>query len=368
MKRLKAIDIFRGLCMTWMVLNHLIDWWLISEFSWLHGITIMILDPIGASGFLFISGVSITLSYRRRLIKANATEDLSTQIVKNSYFFRALFIFIIAIFYNIPISVVLINPSYIWTWFVLLTAAVSMFMVWPFLYTSKMLRIITGIFIIIANQILMIILIPYKGEMNILGVLYHFLYHDISQDPILGFFPFFLFGTVIGDILFDSYINNDSNNKKQDLKKKLIIPLIIIGGFLIILGISINFPKFLIRQSLSWMIYAIGINISFMSILLLFEKFVVGKTKRSYRLLFYYSYYSLTVYLGHNLLYFIFLKRLNAFNVWFFILTTFFLIGLLLRFIYKKLGAKASIKIQIGRLSLAIALRIEERKKLKNRE
>ncbi|UCC20228.1 MAG: DUF1624 domain-containing protein [Promethearchaeota archaeon] len=365
MKRIKAIDIFRGLCMTWMVITHLLDWWLIREHSWLQDVAIMVLDPIGASGFLFISGVSITLSYRKRLIKARNSEDFSTQIVKNSYFFRTLFIFTIAIFYNIPISVVLTNPSYIWTWFVLLTAAVSMFMVWPLLYTSIILRIFIGIFIIIANQILMVILIPFNGEMNILGVLYHFLYHDISQDPILGFFPFFLFGTVIGDVLFDSYMKNDSINKKQDLEKKLIIPSIITGSFLIILGISINFPNFIIRQSLSWMIYSLGIDILFFSILLFFEKFVMVNTKRSYRLLFYYSFYSLTVYLGHNLLYFIFLKQLNAFNIWFFILATFILIGLLLRTVYKKWEAKASIKTQIGRLSLAIAFRIEEKKKLK---
>ncbi len=53
--------------MAWMILNHLISWWLNNKYSWLHGITVMILDPIGASGFLFISGVSIALSYKNRV-------------------------------------------------------------------------------------------------------------------------------------------------------------------------------------------------------------------------------------------------------------------------------------------------------------
>ena len=217
-KRIKSIDIFRGLCMAGMVLNHLVAWWLKSDFSWLQNVFIMILDPIGASGFLFISGVSITISYRRRLNKTTNSDGSNERIAKNSYFFRGFFIFLIAIIYNIPTAIFLVNLSYLWTWYVLLTSAVSIFIVWPLLYTSKTFRILFGIFIIIINQILMIVLTPYQGELNIFGVLYHIFYNDISQDPILSFFPFFLFGTIFGDILFESYLNNNLTNRKQSLK------------------------------------------------------------------------------------------------------------------------------------------------------
>ena len=54
-QRIKSIDIFRGLCMSWMILTHIIDWWLNNEYEWLHRATIMIVDPIGASGFLFMA-------------------------------------------------------------------------------------------------------------------------------------------------------------------------------------------------------------------------------------------------------------------------------------------------------------------------
>ncbi|MFW9827833.1 MAG: acyltransferase family protein [Candidatus Thorarchaeota archaeon] len=361
-QRIKSIDIFRGLCMAWMVLNHLIDWWLIKEFSWVHSVTIMILDPIGASGFLFISGVSITLSYRRRMIKEKNFKKNNSKVLKNSYFLRAFFIFIIAISYNIPIAIYLINPSYIWSWFILLTIAVSMFIMWPLFHTSKTFRLILGLFIIVGNQFLLIFLQPYKGEFNLLGVLYHIFYHNISQDPILTFFPFFLFGTIFGDILFTSYINNNSINKKLVLKKKLILPSILVGISLIFIGVIIKFPDFLIRQNVSWIIYSIGIETLFLSLLFLFEKFMFLDTKKNFKLLFYYSYYSLTVYLSHYLLYFLFFRKLNPFNIWFFILATFILLGLLLRLIYKKFKGNASVKIQISRLSRILAIRIENRK------
>ena len=66
-ERLKSVDIFRGLCMSWMILGHLFDWWIQPDYSWARMIMTIILEPIGASGFLFISGISITISYRRRL-------------------------------------------------------------------------------------------------------------------------------------------------------------------------------------------------------------------------------------------------------------------------------------------------------------
>ncbi len=364
--RLKSIDIFRGLCMSWMVLNHVIDWWVKSEFMFLHSITVRILDPIGASGFLFISGISTMISHRRNLLKAKISEDYNSRMIKNAYSFRTLFIFIIAIFYNIPTAIALFNPSYIWTWFVLLTVAVSLFIAWPLLRTSKIFRVFIGIGIILLHEFLIIILSPFKGDMNILGVIYHFIYHDINQDPILVFFPFFLFGTVIGDLLYDSYIQKNHINNKKILKNNFIIPTIITGISLIIVGILLKFPNFTDRISLSWIIYSLGIDILLFSILLIFEEFIITDTKKSYKFLFYYSYYSLTIYLSHNILYFLFLKQLNLITIWFSAIGTFIFLGLLFRAIYKKWGAKASVKVQISRLSLGLTSRIEEM--LKNRE
>ncbi|KKM96982.1 hypothetical protein LCGC14_1172700 [marine sediment metagenome] len=61
-ERLKSIDIFRVLCMSWMILGYSFDWWLKLDHSWLRSIMTMIFEPISAAGFLFISGISIALS------------------------------------------------------------------------------------------------------------------------------------------------------------------------------------------------------------------------------------------------------------------------------------------------------------------
>lgn len=365
-QRLTSIDIFRGLCMAWMVLAHLVDWWLKPEYAWFHSLTVRILDPIGASGFLFISGVSIALSFRTRLRKAKSREDYNHRINRNSYLLRALFIFIIAISYNSSIAFVLNDPSMIWTWFVLLTAAVSLFLAWPLLRTTKFLRICIAISLIIGQQFIVSWLLPFQGNSNIFGFLFHMLYNIIHQDPILVFFPFFLIGTVIGDIIFSRFSLKNEDGQPVYLKNQTFFLLAMIGIFLIISGILFNFPLFLKRQSFSWIIYSIGINILLLTTFLLIEESNLLKTKKSYKLIFYYSYYSLTIYLAHNLLYFLFLNELNVINIWFFSIGAFFFIGFILRVIYKIWKEKLSIKVQIGRLSLKIAMKLEKR--LNNKE
>ncbi|MCK4384146.1 MAG: DUF1624 domain-containing protein, partial [Candidatus Lokiarchaeota archaeon] len=293
-QRLKSIDVFRGLCMFWIVLTHLIDWWLKSEFIWLHRITVMIFDSFGASGLLFISGVSIALSYRNKLNKANTTEDYSLRAVRNSYLVRALFIFILALFYNIFIAISLMDPKWIWTWFVLLTAAVSLFIAWPLLKTSKLFRIILGCVLWITNPVIVYILLPSEGTLSLFGILFHIFYSGIHLVPLLVFFPFFLFGTVIGDVLFETFHSDPSGkNKKKSFGYKYLIPSIVIGTLLIIFGVLYEYPRYLFRESFSWVIYSLGINIVLISLLLSVEVFEIIKTKKSYKLFFYFSYYSL---------------------------------------------------------------------------
>lgn len=329
--RLRSIDIFRGVCMAWMVLNHLIDWWLKTEYSWLLTVTIMIIDPIGASGFLFISGVSIAISYRRRLNRVKESKELNHRMVRNSYLFRAFFIFIIAIIYNIPTTIVLKDPTMLWTWFVLLTTAVSIFLAWPLLKTNKLFRIFIAIIILVIHFMVVSWLLPFQGESNIFGLLFHILYNIIHQDPILIFFPFFIIGTVIGDLIHETIYINKEDHQNLDFIKRLLIPTILAGIFMITSGVFIKFPQFLIRKSLSWVVYSIGIDLFLLSIFLSIEKFSIFRAKRSYKLIFYYSYYSLTIYLAHNLLYLLFFNKLDLISIWFFAVAAFFFSGIYIK-------------------------------------
>jgi len=332
--------------MSWMFLGHLIEWWIKPEYIWLRTFTFFIFDPIGASGFLFISGVSITLSYRNRLSRVEEVKDLSYSRIKMSYYLRAFFLLAIAIIYNIAIAFTINQLSWIWTWFILMTAAFSLLIVWP-----------------LFNQYLYLLLSPYQNQLNLQGIFYHIFYNDYSQDPLLNFFSFFLFGTVVGDILNNLNNNKNPELKRKQLKKKMIIPTSLISLGLISLGVLFNFPSFLSRSSLSWLFYALGIDLVVLMILIILEEYKIFSTKKSYRVFFYFSYYSFTVYLGHNFLYFIFYQKLDLVTIWIAVVLTFIVFSLFLRQIYKKWGWKASLKALLGKTSFKLAYKIEEKKR-----
>jgi hypothetical protein len=354
MIRFKSIDTFRGICMTWMYLGHLLEWWLKPEYLFINTITHQTLDSVGAAGFLLVSGMSIALSIRRKNARSNANQSQ----IKKAYFLRAFFLLIIAILYNVPTAIAYNNFFEIWIWFVLLTAAFSLMLAWPLLKAPIFVRVIIVFSFLFANSYLFMYLSHFSGEFSINGVIYYILYNQPQLDPLMTFFPFFLFGTVLGEMIFRLDQKKDTSDYKVKLKKNFIIPLILIGIVLIIFGVIYNYPQFFtIRGSLAWNLYSLGIETILLMIFFSIEFLFKYKSKKSHRFLFYFSYYSFTVYLVHQLLYFLFLGQLDYITIWFAILITFILSGLILRTVYRHIGPYASIKALISKFSTYIAKR-----------
>lgn len=369
MKRLKSLDMVRGLAMVYMIVGHLITWWPVPEEKWILISYVSILSTLGAVGFTFISGISTMISYRNRIIKVDKDENYSYPQVKYEYLFRAAFIITLGLIYNIFVAIMFMDPSLIWTWFILLTIGVCLFMSWPLLKTSKAFRISIGALIWIFNQIILVLLTPFKGQFNLFGILYHILYNSIDQNIILSFFTLFLIGTVIGDIIYDFSLIENELEKRKTVKKKLLFPSFLIGTILIVISFYFLLPFLFTEEILSaksnlwWLIYSLGIEIIFISIFVTIDVYELFKPKKSYRFLYYFSYYSLTVYLIQNINYFLFYQSLHWYNLWFFILITVILYGIFLRFFHHKWSSKLSLKIQIGRLASGATRRVMKKSK-----
>jgi len=370
MKRLKSLDMFRGLAMLYMIVGHMITWWPVPEIRVaIMASYISILSSLGAVGFTFISGISTMISYRNRLIKIDKNENYGIAQVKYEYLFRAGFIVILGLIYNVFVSIIYMDLSEIWGWFILLTLGMCLLMSWPLLKTSKLFRLLCGALIWILNQIFLPLLTPFKGQINIFGILYHIFYNPIDQNIILSFFPIFLVGTVIGDIIYDCSLADNDIEKKNILKNKLLYPSILIGTVLIIVGFYFTFPIFFTEEMLSaksniwWLMYSLGIEVILISVFITIDEYEVFKPKKSYRFLYYFSYYSLTVFLLQNINYFFFYESLYWHNIWFFVLIGVIIYGLFLRFCYKKWGSKLSLKIQIGRMAIGATERILNKNK-----
>ena len=367
MKRIKSIDTFRGWCLFMMVFGHILSWWVISEDRWLTSAIHLIFGDIVGTGFLFVSGLSAVLFFKSRLIKAEASEDINMKQVNSEYLFRALLILIVALIFTSITAIGTLNPLNIWKWYIPLTIAISLLLAFPTLKTPKWFRILLAVIIWISHYYFLSILLPYQGQIHFFGVLFHILYNSMGLHPILFYFSFFLIGTVVGDVMFEIYLIDNQKERRSKLKNKFILPLLTIGSILLLLAFLFLFPSFLLHATLASMIYSLGALFVSFSVLLIFEEYKVIKVEKSYRFFFFYSFYSFTIYFSHFILYLIFLYQLNAFNFWIAFFGTFILLTLLIRFVYKKYNIKASLKVQIARLSLVLVTRMEVKKRKKER-
>ncbi len=361
MQRIKSIDSFRGLSMLWIVVAHLLNWWLISEDFWYYSLMASIFDVLGASSFLFISGVSSVLFYKNQQVKELIAGNLNKRYSKNIFLLRGLILLVIALLYNIPIAIYTQNAFDVWIWYVLLTISVSILLSWPLIKTSKITRFIIVLIFLILNQMLLQVLIPFQNKNNFFGILFHILYNGYPiMDPIMIFFPFFLMGTIIGDIIFDIYLQENENRRKLLIKKNLLTPMVLMSPIWITFGILYDFPSFLMTRTLSWTCYTIGIQILLLSLMIYIEEKFSNRVKKNYRFLFYFSSYSLTIFIVHNLLFFIFLRSLSYSFIFIFILVTILFIGLILGILYHIFGKKLSIKYWINFFSTELAKKIED--------
>ena len=369
MKRINSIDTIRGITIFLMVFYHTLDWWLIHSDRWFIEFLLPILGPTGFSGFLFVSGFSAAIAYKSRVKKAASSPEISITQARDIYLIRALLFLAVGLIYNTILALGAGNMKWIWSWFILQTIPVSLLLGWPFLRTPKYLRIGLGIGLLVINDLLSpfanYFLLDYSGPLNIYVVFFYIFYHPIESFTILSYFAMFLFGTVVGDFFFDVNSINDQEVRKKSIKSVFLRPLLIVGIILAVFGVIYRFDDFLYRRTFSAMIYAIGMILIIFAILFYLEEFEIIKHKKRYRFFFYLSYYSFTIYLAHDILYFIFYKQLNIIIYWLVFIGILTFIILLLKVMHKKLGPKASVKAQLSTLSLIIAKRIE---RMKSRE
>jgi uncharacterized membrane protein len=277
--------------------------------------------------------------------------------MRREYLIRGLLILGLGLLYNGIVAIEFFDPSIIWKWFIILTVGASLLLAWPLLKTSKLFRILVAALIWIVNQILLSFLLPFNGEFNFFGVIFYVFYNSLDQNPILSFFTFFLIGTVIGDLIFDFSALTDDSDKKRIFKRKILAPLLVSGTILIATSIWFLLPHLFtakiltIKTNIWWLIYSLGIDLIIILILIILEEYNILNSKRSAKSLFYFSYYSLTLFLLQNLNYFLFFELLNRYNIWYFIIVTIIVYGFFLRYIYKKLEGNFSLKVQISKLA-----------------
>ncbi|TXT64577.1 MAG: putative Acyltransferase family protein [Promethearchaeota archaeon] len=358
-KRIGSIDFFRGFCMFLMLIGHIALWLVVpadfraQEFIWIA------LEPIAkGTGFILISGTSIALSLSGKSGGFENADKETKRLMRNTAYLRALLLLCVALIFNV--GLLFTNPeAKIYDWWILFTLSICLMFTWPLMKLTINSRLIIGVMLLVFDYFFFQYLNANLNNSPIYADLMEFFFpSDTRQNPILSFFPFYLFGTIIGSLLTEV---NFYEGSTEDFVRKVTLPVGLPSVGFLIFGILFNFPGFLVTNSFSYIIYAIGLNSLLVTVLLTIDKITNFNFNSKYSPLFYYSFYSLTFYLLHYIIMFFPPNILNGITFWIVVVILNVVLMFIFNLIYRKIKGLFSLKYLVSAGGLYFAIKIEEK-------
>lgn len=330
-RRLNAIDAFRGISIIYMIIAHTSQYWLRWEDMWIHSLLFLIVDVIGANAFIFLSGIGLSLSFQSNRDKLRKEKNIK-------FGMRTLWIFILAFLTNL-ITNLISGVIMIWLWHVLLTIAIGRFLCYPLQRFSPLLRILIGVLFFLLLDVI---------ESALVGnnVLYYIFFNGRHLNTPFPFLGFFFIGSGIGDYLYSAV--HDNKIEVSIVEKIFLKSLFLFGLSTFLLGIVTGWyysedqiamsvmqmmarqefiklaglPEFLTRNSTAWCFYSIGFEMMFLSLFLHIDNYRLNKeniieqpnelaSKKPISGIIMFGRYSLTIYITHAITYFLFPESLS---------------------------------------------------------
>jgi len=324
--RIRSIDYLRGLCILAMIVTHVLSFWPTPNSIWVFIIEGVSFGSVGEIGFVFVAGIGFGFSWAKQNRAGATTKD---QNLKS--FSHSLAILLVSIIFNMAFS---FHSSYEgfgpFSWLILQTLAFCRLLALLFTKVKKLPRLLIAL-ALIAFGSLLLNWIDFGNHANPLAsFLFVLLYQPLDYYPLIVFFPFFLIGSVLGEDLSNVALNQV---KPTELVKQWFIIGLSLSISGLLLGLQLEtqtpyngrplidlirtnptlqitaFPLFLDLNSYAWSFFFCGFTImlfiSFFHALDAnpFKKVNANSVTRN--ILNLYGRYSLTIYLGHYLVFLI---------------------------------------------------------------
>ena len=247
--RISAIDRFRGLSIFFMIFGHGLLYWLLPQEVFYAGFVVITWETLlcAAGAFIFISGISMSLSYNSYSRMVQASPHNTQQEKWNGrlqIWIRTGWIAGLAFLTNV-IGSVATGQLVIWIWFVLQTTWVARAVIYPFLQVRTWYRLVIGLAIILLADPLRIWCLNEMLLSN-QSLFFDIFFKEINLNPFFPFVGFFFIGSALGGWL-DQWTqiqtrgkNTGQNNRiKIFIIKKLFNPRAVVAFGAIFITISI---------------------------------------------------------------------------------------------------------------------------------
>ncbi len=377
-KRVITIDLLRGISIFLMILAHIETYWLEPESFWSIGIKFLIIQIMGTSNFTFVAGIGFAFSFQNSLKKFTSRN----LVIKKSLSHTIILIIVSFIFNGLQVLIGGSDLSGLWAWNILQCIAFCRLFGILIIHVSKYFRFIIAIIWIFLTEFIISWMLPRYHVESFARSVFLIFFNPLHGDGILIFFPFFIFGILIGEFIHYvtnkeniSAVNNESTkNNLNPLRKWFLIGLgMFIFGLIIGLkpagterdyyelikwinthpNIDISsLPFFIMPNSYAWVFYCAGWQIMFV-IVSFYIIDIKGHFPKPSNIFNIFGKYSLSIYFGHYLLLYLpfFINpnfSLNYINIWVYFIAFEAIIWLIFYYLDKKQRNNISLEFVIG--------------------
>jgi Acyltransferase family len=322
--RLYSLDILRGISMFLMMLAHVMTYWPEENALWVISIYFIILNIMGTSQFTYVAGLGLSFSWLQYRAKGMSEKEIIQKSMSRTY----VMIFVSFIYNFIAVIARGTGIAGLWSWNILQCIAFCRLMGTFFMKIQRKYRFIFAIFSIFLTGLTTWWMLPLYETNIFANLVYYIFYNPLHGDGFLVFFPFFLIGTVLGEIIFE-IVQIQSKNPTDDNQeiKTLLKYWLKIGIVLFFTGILIGLipmgpkydyfglirwlnthpnimistlPFFLMPNTFPWSLYCTRLHI-ILTVLFVYFIDVLKKSHKPFSIFIYFGRYSLTIYFVHYL-------------------------------------------------------------------
>ncbi|MHA1733361.1 MAG: heparan-alpha-glucosaminide N-acetyltransferase domain-containing protein [Promethearchaeota archaeon] len=215
LSRLTALDTLKGIAIVNIIIVHILYAGLEPGSRWFWGMYFWAMDFAGAPAFLFAAGISLAITVRKKEERYKVGTPLSGKI-QSEVWFSSLFILALAIAFNVIGGFDEEGAACAWAWNVLQTIAISRLVSYYSLKSPKKGRVIMALFVVLISPFSLQFFSGQAETSVVGGIAWYVLYHPVYGDTLIPYLAYMVFGTVIGDVIFESYMRERDAHRSHD--------------------------------------------------------------------------------------------------------------------------------------------------------